>query len=789
MLPGGLPADAPVLAGISLVRGAAAQVLPGDLADRPVADVVIEGVAGDVRDLVENNVRIAPGDPFDATVVRDDVRTIQRLGRFGRVDAEAELLADGTVRVRYVLEVQPTIREVQTIGNKALSDQELLAVVRQTRGGPRDDYLIEKAARDIKRLYRTKGYYLTEVQVDEGELAARGLLLFRIIEGPRLRVKEIDFRGNASFRPSVLLPEIETRTHIFLLRRGVLDEDQLDRDVAALDRYYRDRGYLDVRVDRGIELSPDNREAKVTFFVAEGPQYVLGDVRVESLLPDAAVEVFSRDQIVGQLDIKPGDVFSDDRLQRSLDELRATYHNLGHADVRVVQDQFRRPGAPVVDLLLLVEEGPTFRTGEIIIQDNFLTKDKVIRAQLTFEPGRPLDRTELEESERRLRNTRLFSDVRITVQEPDPTDPTYRDVLIEVRERNTGSVNFGAAIGSDAGVFGEISIRQDNFDIADFPESMSELFRGRAFRGAGQRFNASIRPGDEVFEYSASLTEPRLLETDWSLTLAGSYRDRRFQEYDEERLRGNVNFGRRFGDVWEGGIRLRFENVELTDIQGSANTETLLDRGPDSLTGVGVTLVRTTVGTINRPDSGSRLELGLERVGLLGGDYDFTRADAEFTMFLALAEDFLGRKSILKLTTRAGYIFDADPRVPTYERFYLGGRSFRGFEFRTIAPKGVRIDNGQPSNDAVGGTWLFFAGAQYEVPLFEQSVNWVVFVDSGTVTQSVGFDEYRVSAGFGFRVYVPQLGPLPIAFDFGFPILSEDLDEEQVLSFSADFPF
>ena len=127
--------------------------------------------------------------------------------------------------------------------------------------------------------------------------------------------------------------------------------------------------------------------------------------------------------------------------------------------------------------------------------------------------------------------------------------------------------------------------------------------------------------------------------------------------------------------------------------------------------------------------------------------------------------------------------------MPTYERFYLGGRCFRGFDFRTVSPKGIRADTGQLGNDPVGGEWMLFFGGQYEFPIFEEVVTGVVFVDTGTVTHDVGIDDYRVSVGAGVRLYIPQLGPIPIAFDFGFPLIKQDGDRLQLLSFSAELPF
>ena len=43
--------------------------------------------------------------------------------------------------------------------------------------------------------------------------------------------------------------------------------------------------------------------------------------------------------------------------------------------------------------------------------------------------------------------------------------------------------------------------------------------------------------------------------------------------------------------------------------------------------------------------------------------------------------------------------------------------------------------------------------------------------------------DYRVSAGFGFRVGIPALGPVPVAFDFAFPLNKTSDDNRQVFAF------
>lgn len=127
--------------------------------------------------------------------------------------------------------------------------------------------------------------------------------------------------------------------------------------------------------------------------------------------------------------------------------------------------------------------------------------------------------------------------------------------------------------------------------------------------------------------------------------------------------------------------------------------------------------------------------------------------------------------------------------APTFERYYLGGKSMRGFDFRTVSPRGVRQDNGLPSDDPIGGTWSFFWGAELQQPIYEDTLALAFFLDTGTVADEFTFDDYRVSVGTGLRVYIPLLSPAPLAFDFGFPILKEDTDEKRLFTFDVDLPY
>ncbi len=758
--------------------------------DRPISEVAIEGLGRVSERMVRNNLRTAAGQPFDAQGLRDDVATLYRLGQFETVNAEAELLNDGSVRIIYRVTEQALIRDVQTVGNTKVNDQELRAQIPLYAGSPRDDFLVEQSLIRIKDLYRKKGYYLAEVSVDETRLMDAGLLIYKIVEGPRVRIKEIEYIGNNNFAASQLGVNIRTKPAIPLFRKGELNTDLLIDDTATLDKFYRDRGYLDVRVDHRVLLSPNSKDAKVVFLIDEGRQYRLNSVILSSSGPEqnSPLKVFSNEQILHLTPMRPGAVVTSKAIEATRIEIKNAYLRMGYLDARVATRTIRIGEQANVDLLLTISEGRTFQAGLVRIQGNFITQDKVIRRLVRIMPGRPLDGTTLIAAKERIQNTQLFNDVRITIQQPSKDEQNVRDVIVEIKEKNTGSFNFGAGIGSDAGIFGEISLKQQNFDILDFPLSAEELLAGRAFMGAGQSFNISIAPGNEVQLYSVGLTEPHLFDSDISGSANFFYRRRIYSQYDEDRSNLGFGVGRRLGNIWTGNLGLNFQRVILKNFDSSTPVQVAADAGPDIFASVTASLRRNTVDSYVRPSRGSVTNISLSRFIPIQGDVEFWSVNAGVTSFLTLAEDFLGRKQILKLKTKLGYIFGGTP--PTYESYYMGGRTLRGFQFRTVSPKSdVTLGGVNGDFQPIGGSWEFFAGAQYEYPIFADSLAGVLFVDSGTVTNTPGFSDYRVSVGFGIRLTIPQLGPAPLAFDFGFPILKEENDETQLFSFTAELPF
>ena len=111
-----------------------------------------------------------------------------------------------------------------------------------------------------------------------------------------------------------------------------------------------------------------------------------------------------------------------------------------------------------------------------------------------------------------------------------------------------------------------------NFDWRRPPRSFEDIRNGTAFRGAGQRFRLDASPGSEVNRYLMSFQEPYLFDSPISLSLAGSFFDRRFRDWDEERLGGRVGLGYQWveNDL-SANVSYRGEGVKISDAPGAVD--------------------------------------------------------------------------------------------------------------------------------------------------------------------------------------------------------------------------
>jgi len=353
-----------------------------------------------------------------------------------------------------------------------------------------------------------------------------------------------------------------------------------------------------------------------------------------------------------------------------------------------------------------------------------------------------------------------------------PQNTTPLDVYVE--ETRTGRFMFGVAVNSDAGVTGQITIDERNFDIMKPATSWEDFMNGTAWRGGGQGFRIEAQPGNQVQRYMVSFTDPYFMYTNISFSASAFYFDRGYYDWSESRYGGRLAWGYRLTPDLSVTSALRAENINVFNPRVNTVQELNDAVGKTDLFSGKLTLTHDTRDLPFMPSEGHLIEMSYEQAF---GDYDFPRAGIDYYQYFLLSErpDTSGRHT-LAFSSRLGV---TGAQTPIFENYFAGGFStIRGYSFRGASPSenGVRV----------GGELSWLNSIEYFFPLTaDDMVKGTVFVDFGTVERDIALrgENFRVAPGFGLRINVPALGPAPLALDFAFPLHSAAGDDEQMFSF------
>src|SRR6266446_3159621 len=158
-----------------------------------VGEITFEGADGDA---VRALVAVRPGQALDIRDVRDAVRALHASARFSRVAAYAEPMADGRVRLVFVLTGIEKLVSVGFIGHRALAESVLLQNANLQVNAEFQPEQVGPAVEAVQAAYFRIGY--RHAQVTPVRKAAPGglALEFRVDEGPPTRISEVRFEGD-----------------------------------------------------------------------------------------------------------------------------------------------------------------------------------------------------------------------------------------------------------------------------------------------------------------------------------------------------------------------------------------------------------------------------------------------------------------------------------------------------------------------------------------------------------------------------------------------------------------
>jgi len=708
-----------------------------------VRDIRVEGLQRTEPGTVFSYLPVKVGDTMTEEKAQAALRALFATGFFRDVRLEVD---NGVLVV--LVEERPAIAQVDFSGVREFESDTLRRVLRElglADGRIFDRAVLESAEQELKRQYLSRGRYAAEVQTTVTPLERNRVgISFAVTEGDVAKIRSINIVGAQAFQEKELLDLFALRSPNWIswyTKNDQYSKQKLSADLETLRSQYLNRGFVDFNIDSTqVSITPDKRDIYITINITEGEKYTVGEVQLagQMLVPKEELEKLVK--------VKPGDVYSRERLTETVKAINERLGNEGYAFANANPAPQVDKEKRTVGFTIVVDPGRRVYVRRINVSGNTRTRDEVVRREMRQLEGAFYDASRIQLSRQRIDRTQYFKDVNVETA-PVAGSADQVDVNFTVEEKPTGAILLGAGFSS-----------VDKFVVS------GSITQANVF-GSGKFISAQANSGRVNQVYALSYLNPYYTvdgvsqgfdvykrDTDASTLSVGAY--------VTKTLGGGVKFGYPLTENDNVSIGLNAENVKLQTFSNSpfSYLSFVSQFGSKYTYGAGSlgwtrdlrdSAILTTRGYLTRAST-----------ELAGGDLQYYRLNLQHQWFYPMT-----RTVTLALNADLGYAHGLSSRpVPFFKNFYVGGPgSVRGFRPFTLGPQDAQ-------SNVLGGTRKIVGNAEVLFPLPgagpDKSLRLAAFLDAGQVygdNEKVSLSELRYAAGIALAWSSP-FGPLKLSF-------------------------
>jgi outer membrane protein insertion porin family len=685
--------------------------------------------------------------------------------------------------VIYNLEELPRIKIVDYTGSKKVDQSKIDEKLKEENIAIRldsfvDPNLIRRVEGVVRGLLSEKGHQFAEVTHEIKPMPGGPKLVhltFLMNEGPKVRIRDIEFVGNKAVSDGTLKKQMKANKEqwmfSFITGRGTFQETKFEEDADLVGEYYRNNGYIAARVGQPeLKYLQDSSDGKTRYVqlripVQEGGRYRVGQFNFDGN------KVVKGEALRPMFRLSEGDFYDEKKIRKGLQSARDAYGTggywefTGYPDLKPrdqpdpnapPQEKSEEPthtkeGSPIVDVTMRLTEGEQYFVNRLTFVGNTTTRDNVVRREVRLLEGGVFNTEALKYSVKKINQLGYFKPIEENNQdaikvEKTPGEKNKVDVTLTFEEQNRNQLTFGAGVSQFEGFFGQLAFQTSNF------------------LGRGESATFSILAGRRARNYQVAFTEPFLFDRPITAGIDVFNRELIYQyAYTQQSAGGNVVFGFPVADFSRMFMSYSLQQVRVKDVNPLYLQPEVISRNPflqDALlVGEGgrrtisqftPSFVHNTIDNPIFPTTGRRYTASIDIAGL-GGNVNFLKPRLEGVWIFQHT-----RRTSLGFRAQAEYIepWGSTRVLPIFERLFLGGEySVRGYDIRSIGPRDPI------TGIVIGGDKSLLFNAEYLVTI-AGPVRLVLFYDAGQVPgfgASYAWDQFKTSTGAEIRFFMPVL--------------------------------
>ena len=700
-----------------------------------------------------SNLKI--GDDIDANIINNTFKNLFQTDYFKDLKINFN---SGKLSIN--VKENPIIQKIKINGikNKSLL-KEMEKITRKTEKYPFISSNVMNQKNQLNNIVRINGFYFADIKTEIINNNNNSInLIYNFNLGKRAKINEIIFTGNKVFKSrklrKIILSE-EARAWKFITKNKYLNPNRISTDVNLLKKFYKNRGYYNVKVKSSYATVENNQNFRLIFSIDTGEKFYFNDFFLD-ITDDYAEENFTKIKNIFE-NIK-GSLYS----TKSIDEIKDEINKIALQKEFVFIDAKYEENIidqNKINIKFFLNQLDKSYVDKINIFGNFITEEKVIRNALIVDEGDAYNKILFDKSINNVKSSGIFKNVKSKVINSKNNNKV---INITVEEMPTGEIFAGVGTGT-AG------------------SSFSAGLKEKNYLGKGITLDTNFALSDNEVRGKFSVLNPNFRNSDRSLntTIESTVSDY-MSASGYKTTRTGLSFGTGFEQFQD--VYINFDVSNYYEKLVTSDTATEIKKKQEGDYFENLFLYSITLNKLNQnfQPTGGFFTKFIQSIPIYADDNSFENT-LTASKYHSISENFLLAG---KLFLKAVNSVDGDVRVS--KRVYIPSSRLRGFESGKVGPK----DGSQYIGGNYGAAINFTSSFPNFFNEFE-NLDFNLFLDAANLwhvdyDSSLDSDKIRSSTGVAVDWFT-AIGPL--SFSYAIPITDASSDKTESFRFQIGTSF